>query len=62
MTAIYERVRRDIDPVVSDRIMYEDMENAIELIKSGELITLAKEVAETEGLAFDTPWSEKFSF
>jgi histidine ammonia-lyase len=62
MTAIYERVRRDIDPVVSDRIMYEDMENAIELIKSGELITLAKEVAETEGLAFDTPWSEKFTF
>jgi histidine ammonia-lyase len=62
MTAIYERVRKDIEAVVSDRIMYEDMETAIELIKSGELIALAKEVAESEGLAFDTPWTEKFSF
>lgn len=62
MTAIYERVRNDIQPVVSDRIMYEDMEAAIELIKSGDLIALAKKVAESEGLAFETPWSEKFTY
>ncbi len=62
MTAIYERVRKDIEPVVSDRIMYEDMETAIELIKSGELIALAKTVANEESLAFETEWSELFDY
>ncbi len=62
MTEIYERVRKDIEPVVSDRIMYEDMETAIELIKSGELISLAKSVAASEGLAFETQWSKLFSY
>lgn len=62
MTAIYERVRQNIDPVVSDRILYEDMETAIDLVKSGELIELAKKVAGQEGLAFDTEWSELFKF
>ena len=62
MTAIYERVRKDINPVVSDRILYEDMETAIELVKSGELIELAKMVAKSEGLAFETNWSELFNF
>lgn len=62
MTAIYERIREDIDPVVSDRILYEDMETAIDLVKSGELIELAKNVADQEGLAFDTEWSELFKF
>ncbi|OOG78269.1 histidine ammonia-lyase [Algoriphagus sp. A40] len=62
MTAIYERVRQDIDPVVSDRILYEDMETAIDLVKSGELVTLAKNVAKEEGLAFETEWSEMFDY
>ncbi|WP_332912318.1 hypothetical protein [Algoriphagus boritolerans] len=62
MTAIYERVRESINPVVSDRILYEDMETAIDLVKSGELIELAKMVAKSEGLAFDTEWSELFSY
>ncbi|RIW15258.1 histidine ammonia-lyase [Algoriphagus lacus] len=62
MTAIYERVRQEIDPVVSDRIMYEDMETAINLVKSGELVTLAKKVADQEGLAFETEWSELFNY
>lgn len=62
LSKIYERVRKDIDPVVSDRILYEDMETAIDLVKSGELITLAKKVAESEGLAFETEWSEMFNF
>ncbi|GAB3222820.1 histidine ammonia-lyase [Algoriphagus aestuariicola] len=62
MTAIYERVRKDIEPVVSDRIMYEDMETAIELIKSGELVDLAKTVAASEGLAFETAWSQTFEY
>ncbi len=62
MTAIYERVRRAIEPVVSDRILYEDMETAIELVKSGELVSLAKKVADQEGLAFETEWSEIFNY
>ncbi|PZV82230.1 histidine ammonia-lyase [Algoriphagus aquaeductus] len=62
MTAIYERVRKAIDPVVSDRILYEDMETAIELVKSGELVSLAKKVADQEGLAFETEWSEIFNY
>lgn len=62
MTAIYERVRQAIDPVVSDRILYEDMETAINLVKSGELIALAKKVADQEGLAFETEWSKLFSY
>ncbi|MBC6365872.1 histidine ammonia-lyase [Algoriphagus sp. AK58] len=62
MTAIYERVRRAIDPVFSDRILYEDMETAIELVKSGELVSLAKKVADREGLAFETEWSKIFNY
>lgn len=62
MTAIYERVRKAIDPVVSDRILYEDMETAIDLVKSGELVSLAKQVADREGLAFETEWSKLFSY
>ncbi len=62
MAAIYERVRKDIDPVVSDRILYEDMEIAIDLVKSGELVALAKKVADQEGLAFETEWSEIFNY
>ncbi|MFL0681813.1 MAG: histidine ammonia-lyase [Algoriphagus aquaeductus] len=62
MTAIYERVRKAIDPVVSDRILYEDMDTAIELVKSGELVSLAKKVADQEGLAFETEWSEIFNY
>ncbi|TDQ19415.1 histidine ammonia-lyase [Algoriphagus boseongensis] len=62
MTAIYQKVRELIDPVVSDRIMYEDMETAIDLVKSGELVNLAKSVADQEGLAFETEWSKLFKF
>lgn len=62
MTAIYERVRKAIEPVVSDRILYEDMETAIELVKSGELVSLAKQVADQEGLVFETEWSEIFNY
>jgi histidine ammonia-lyase len=40
--------------------MYEDMETAIDIIRSGELINLAREVAEKEGLALETKWSGEF--
>jgi histidine ammonia-lyase len=62
MTAIYNRVREKIEPVVKDRVMYEDMETAIELIQSGELIALAQKVAMEENLAFETEWSSMFEY
>jgi histidine ammonia-lyase len=40
--------------------MYEDMETAIKMIRSGELLNLAREVAEKEGLELETPWSGEF--
>ena len=60
MTALYEHVRTKIKHVTEDQIMYEDMETAIEIIRSGELLTLAKEVAAKAGLALETKWSEEF--
>jgi histidine ammonia-lyase len=62
MTAIYNRVREKIEPVVKDRVMYEDMETAIKLIQSAELIALAKKVAQEENLAFETKWSPMFEY
>jgi histidine ammonia-lyase len=60
MTALYEHVRTKIKHVTEDQIMYEDMETAIEMIQSGELLILAREVAEKEGLALETSWSGEF--
>ncbi len=62
LTAIYNRVREKIEPVVKDRVMYEDMETAIELIQSGELIELAQNVSRKESLAFETEWSPMFEY
>jgi histidine ammonia-lyase len=60
MTALYEHVRTKIKHVTEDQIMYEDMETAIKIIRSGELLILAREVAEKEGLALETSWSGEF--
>ena len=62
MTAIHEHVRTKITPVVKDRVMTEDMEAAIDLIQSGDLIKIANEVAIKEGLPFETKWSRKFDY
>ncbi len=62
MTAIYDHVRKKISPVVTDRVMTDDMEAAIEMIQSGELVEIAKRVAKEESLAFDTEWSELFEY
>ena len=62
MTAIYERVRSEIEPVIVDRVMTEDIEAAIGMIESGELVELAQAVAEKENLDFDTQWSPMFEY
>ncbi len=60
MTAIYEHFRKKIHHIEEDQVMQEAMETAIEMIKSGELLTLARSVAQNEGLNFETPWSREF--
>ncbi len=62
MTAIYNRVRELIQPVTKDRVMYQDMETAIGLIQSGELIALAKKVARDQDQVFETEWSTLFDY
>lgn len=62
LTALYQHVRTKIKPVIQDRVMNEDMETAIEMIQTGELLTMAKHLAKTQNLAFDTEWSEMFEF
>jgi len=62
MTALYEHVRTKIRPVETDRLMTEDMETAIKMIQSGELVEIAKKIANEESLAFDTEWSELFEY
>ncbi|MDA0314447.1 MAG: histidine ammonia-lyase [Bacteroidetes bacterium] len=59
---LYSRVREVIEPVVSDRILYEDMETAIKLVKSGELLELAQEVAQQEGVPYNTEWTALFAY
>jgi histidine ammonia-lyase len=60
MTALYDHVRTKITHLTEDRIMYEDMETAISIIQSGELLKLAQKTAYSENLSFDTQWSEDF--
>lgn len=60
MTTLHNHVRSKIKHVTEDQIMYEDMETAIQMIKSGELLTLAREVSEKEGLTLNTSWSDEY--
>ena len=61
MTALHEHVRTKITPVINDRVMTKDMEAAIEMIQSGELIDIANQTAKAQGLPFETKWSGMFS-
>jgi histidine ammonia-lyase len=62
LTAIYERVRSKIEPVIKDREMSRDLETAIEMIQSGELISIAEEISSSQNVKWETPWSELFSY
>ena len=61
MEAIHLHVRSIIDHVEKDDIMYEDMQKAIELVKSKELIETAEKAASSNGLSLTTQFSEHFS-
>nr|WP_317043022.1 histidine ammonia-lyase [Algoriphagus resistens] len=62
MTAIHEHLRARISSVINDRVMTEDLEAAIEMIQSGELVAIANQTAKAEGLPYETEWSEMFNY
>lgn len=62
LTEIYNQVRSKIKPVASDREMSEDLEKAISMIQTGEMIHLAQEISESENVAWQTEWSTLFDY
>jgi histidine ammonia-lyase len=62
LDAVYKSIREVIPPVEKDRILYEDMETAIELVKGGSLLALAHQVAEETGAPYQTEWTSLFDY
>lgn len=60
MTAIHQQVRTKISHVDKDRIMHTDMNEAIGIIKSGQLVAIMNETAKNENLSLDTAFSKDF--
>lgn len=58
--AIHAHIRQHIDHVAEDRIMYNDMEKAVELVQSNVFIDIAKATAKEHALAWDTAHSALF--
>ena len=62
LDAVYSRIREVIPTLEKDRILYEDMETAIELVKGGTLLALAHQVAQETGAPYQTEWSALFDY
>ena len=62
LNAVYSRIREVIPPLEKDRILYEDMETAIDLVKEGSLLALAEQVAQETGVPYQTEWSALFDY
>jgi histidine ammonia-lyase len=62
LDAVYRKIREVIPPLEKDRILYEDMETAIELVKGGSLLALAQQVAKKTGAPYQTEWSDLFDY
>lgn len=62
LDAIYLKIREVIQPLEKDRILYEDMETAIDLVKGGSLLTLAHQVAQETGAPYQTEWTALFDY
>ena len=60
MAAIHEHIRSKISHVTEDGVMNEYMETAIEIIKSKELITVARNAAQTHSAKLETSFSTEF--
>lgn len=61
MEAIHSHVRSIIDHVEKDGIMYEDMQKAIDLVKSKRLVEIAEQAASDNDLSLTTEFSQHFS-
>lgn len=57
---VHNHVRTKIDHIERDGVMNETMETAIEMVKSKELITVAKAAATTHHLSLETEFSTEF--
>ena len=62
LDAVYRSIREVIPPHEKDRILYEDMETAIDLVKNGSLLALAQRVAEETGVSYQTEWTTLFDY
>ena len=60
--AVHKRIRKVIPPLTQDRMLYQDMEIAIDLVKSGDLLVLAQQVAQETGAPYQTEWSPLFNY
>ncbi|WP_424961043.1 histidine ammonia-lyase [Ekhidna sp.] len=60
IAAIHEHVRSKIDHITEDGVMNDRMETAIEMIRNKELIRVAWETADAEGISLDTDFSSDF--
>ncbi|MCE2709149.1 MAG: histidine ammonia-lyase [Algoriphagus sp.] len=62
LDAVYRKIREGIPPLEKDRILYEDMETAISLVKDGSLLALAQQVARETGAPYQTEWTSLFDY
>ncbi|MEL6142806.1 MAG: histidine ammonia-lyase, partial [Bacteroidota bacterium] len=60
MSHLYQYVRTKIEHLTTDRFLQPDIEMAITIIRSRQLIQLAKEKARQEGEPLQTEWSSVF--
>ncbi|MEQ9403540.1 MAG: histidine ammonia-lyase [Cyclobacteriaceae bacterium] len=60
MQEVHKHIRTYIEHVSEDKIMYEDMEKAIELVRSKTLIEIARKAAIGSGTPLETSFSSSF--
>jgi histidine ammonia-lyase len=60
MEALHKEVRNHITHVENDRVMSDDMEIAIDLVRSKKLVELAYQTAKSNGLNIETEFSQEF--
>ncbi len=61
MEKIHQHIRSKIDHVHHDKVMNEDMEVAIGMVRNKELVNLTNKTAEKNKLSLETPFSEAFN-
>lgn len=60
ISAIHEHIRTIIEHVDKDRLMIEDIQTAIELVRQKALISTMHEVAKKKGISIETPFTDEF--